>query len=340
LPLRGQPGVLVIHAMIRTRWCIAVLAFATAWPGAAAAADLGAYPSRPIHLVVPTAPGGAGDALARESALRLSQALHAPVVVENRPGASGMLGTESVARAAPDGYTLLFMTSATHLIAPAVAGSARYDPVADFEPVIDLGYAMSVVMVASDLPISTLGELVDYARAHPGALAYASSGAGSANHLDTEVLASLTGMLLLHVPYRGTADGYRALVAGEVQVMIGAITSAQPHIAAGKVRPLAVMARARSPLLPAVPTLAELGFGDADVRKWMGIAAPAHTPRAVVASVNGALAHMLATASMRAWMQKNGFEVTGGTPAEFRRIVVEDDAKWNGIVGRVVREAR
>jgi len=330
--------VLVID-VIRIRWCIALLALATPWLGTAAA-DGGAYPSRPIHLVVPTAPGGAGDSLARESALRLSQALHAPVVVENRAGASGMVGTESVARATPDGYTLLFVTSATHLIAPAVAGTARYDPVGDFEPVIDLGYAMSVVMVGADLPVATLGELVAYARAHPGALAYASSGAGSANHLDTEVLASLTGLSLLHVPYRGTADGYRALIAGEVQVMIGALTSALPHITAGRVRPLAVMARARSPLLPGVPTLAELGYGGADVRKWMGIAAPAGTPHAIVASVNGALARMLATPSMRAWMQKNGFEVAGGTPAEFRRILVEDEARWNAIVVRVVREGR
>jgi tripartite-type tricarboxylate transporter receptor subunit TctC len=326
--------------MIRIRWCIALLALATAWPGAGTAADGSAYPSRPIHLIVPTAPGGAGDALARESALRLSQALKAPVVVENRPGASGMVGTEGVARAAPDGYTLVFITSATHLIAPAVAGLARYDPVADFEPVIDLGYAMSVIMVASDLPVATLGELVDYARARPGVLAYASSGAGSANHLDTEVLASLTDMSLLHVPYRGTADGYRALVAGEVQVMIGAVTSALPHITAGRVRPLAVMAHARSSLLPAVPTLAELGYGDADVRKWMGIAAPAGTPRAIVATLNGALAHALAIPSMRAWMQRNGFEVAGGTPNDFRRILVEDDAKWSAIVGRVVREGR
>jgi tripartite-type tricarboxylate transporter receptor subunit TctC len=325
--------------MIRTRGCIALLALATVWCGIAIAAE-GAYPSRPIHLIVPTAPGGAGDALARETAHRLSLALKAPVVVENRAGASGMVGTESAARAAPDGYTLLFMTSATHLIAPAVAALGRYDPVADFEPVIDLGYAMSVVMVSADLPVSTLPELVDYARARPGALAYASSGAGSANHLDTEVLASLTGMSLLHVPYRGTADGYRALVAGEVHVMIGAVTSALPHIHAGRVRPLAVMAHARSPLLPQVPTLAGLGFGDADVRKWMGIAAPAGTPRAIVAMLNGALGHALATPSMRGWMQKNGFEVAGGTPDEFRRILVEDEAKWNGIVARVVREGR
>jgi tripartite-type tricarboxylate transporter receptor subunit TctC len=217
---------------------------------------------------------------------------------------------------------------------------ARFDPVTDFEPVIPMGYAMSVILVRGSLPVTTLPELVRYAHARPGKLAYASSGAGSANHLDTEVLATLTGMSLLHVPYRGTADGYRALLANDVQLMIGAITSALPPIRSGDARPLAVMARHRSTLLPDVPTLAEVGVGDADVRKWLGVVAPAGTPRAIVARLNETLDGILRTPSMQAWMRDHGFETGGGPPDEFRRILADDTLKWKAIVSRIEHDTR
>ncbi len=313
---------------------VALAPFAKTAAAGEAAAD---FPSRPIHLVVPSAPAGAIDALAREIATRLSQRLGVPVVVENRAGASGIVGTEAVAHAVPDGYTLLLATSATHAIASAVAGVVRYDPVSDFDPVIDLVFATSVVVVDRSMPVATLGDLVRHAHAHPGALAYASSGAGSANHLDMEVLSALTGMTLLHVPYRGTADGYRALLAGEVQVTIGAVTSALPYLESGRLRALAVMAQRRSPLLPDVPTLVEAGAAEADVRKWMGVMAPARTPPAVIERLHAALAAILASPDVASWLAAHGFEPAGGAPEDFRRTLELDVPRWKRVVDRVVR---
>jgi len=317
-------------------WRLVILLLCAAPLHAVGASDPAAFPDRPIHLIVPSAPAGAGDALAREVATRLARTLNVGVLVDNRPGAGGVVGTELAARATPDGYTLLLATSATHLIAAIVSGTTRYDPVADFEPVINLAYATSVIVVSRDAPVRTLDELTRYSRARPGVLAYASSGAGSANHLDMEVLCALTGMSLLHVPYRGTADGYRALIAGDVQVMVGAITSALPHIQAGNVRPLAVMSQRRYPLLPDVPTMTEVGVGAADVQKWLGIVAPAGTPQPVIHRLHAALAEIVASPDMSEWLRANGFESAAGSRAEFATRIAGDLDKWRGIVQRVV----
>jgi tripartite-type tricarboxylate transporter receptor subunit TctC len=165
------------------------------------------YPTHTIRIIVPTAPNGAGDALARELGNHLESALRVPVVIENRPGASGIIGNDYVAHAAPDGYTLLFATSATHIISAQVIANLSYDPLRDFTPVVNAGYATSVIVVNATLPVNTLAEFIDYARARPGRLNYASSGIGSGNHIDTEVFSAIAGVDLMHVPYRGTADG-------------------------------------------------------------------------------------------------------------------------------------
>ena len=232
------------------------------------------YPSRTIRIVVPSARGGAGDSIARLLAERLGSVLRTPVIVENRPGASGLVGNEYAMRSPADGYTLLFATSATHVITAFTMDRLPYDPQRDFTPVINAAYATSVMVVASTLPVVTLRDFIAYARARPRQLYYASSGVGSANHVDTEVFAALAGISLIHIPYRGTADGYRALLADEVQVMFGAVTSALPHVEGGRLRALAVLTDQRSPVLPEVPTLAEAGLPDVDVRKWLGLVAP------------------------------------------------------------------
>jgi len=293
------------------------------------------YPSRPIHLIVPTAPGGAGDLLARELGDRLAAILRVPVVVENKPGGSGVLGNDSVAHSAPDGYTLLFATSATHIIAAQLIAGLAYDPIRDFTPVVNAAYATSVIVVNGALPVYDLAELVSYARARPGMLNYASSGVGSANHLDTEVFAALAGIRLMHIPYRGTADGYRALLVNEVQVMVGAITSALPYVRSGQLRALAVLADKRSPLLPDVPTIAQAGLGSVDVHKWLGLLAPAHTPAQVIDRVNGAINAILREPATRAWMEREGFEIAGGSSTEFARIMQADDRKWRDLLHRL-----
>ncbi|HZI85108.1 MAG TPA: tripartite tricarboxylate transporter substrate binding protein [Casimicrobiaceae bacterium] len=293
------------------------------------------YPSRPIRIIVPSAPGGAGDVIARFVGEALATELHATVIVENRAGGSGVIGNDLAANAPPDGYTLLFATSATHIISAHAIAKLPYDPLRDFVPVINVGYATSVVVVNSALPIASLQELIAYARAHPGELNYASSGTGSANHIDTEVFASLAGIRLTHVPYRGTADGYRALLNNEVQLMFGAITSALPYIEAGRVRPLVVLVDRRSPLLPDVPTIAQAGLPSVDVRKWLGLVAPAATPPRIVERLNRTLDAILHEPKTRSWMDRQGLELAGGSASDFDAVLRADFAKWDGLVRRL-----
>jgi len=311
------------------------LALALVVGAPAAVAQSPNYPSRPIRIIVPSAASGAGDLIARYIGDALSRALHTPVVIENRPGGSGVIGNEFAAHAAPDGYTLLFATSATHIIASHAIANLRYDPLRDFTPVINIAYATSVVVVSSALPVTTLGELIAFAKERPRKLNYASSGVGSANHVDTEVFAALAGIELTHIPYRGTADGYQALLKDEVQLMFGAITSALAYIEAGRLRPLAVLVDRRSPLLPGVPTIAQAGLPGVDVRKWLGLVAPAGTPPEIVARVNASLDAILHLPSSRAWLERQGLELAGGSPAEFDVVLHADDAKWAATLRRL-----
>lgn len=308
---------------------IAAFAFGSLSTAAALSQD---YPSRPIHLIVPTASGGAADLVARQVGERLGRALGTTVVVENKPGASGLIGSDLVAHAAPDGLTLLFATSATQVINAYAIGRLPYDPLRDFTPIINLGYLTSVVVVSPALPVHTIAELIAYARARPGVLNYASSGTGSANHIDTEIFAALAGINLVHVPYRGTADGYRALLRNEVQIMLGSITSALPYIRAGTLRALAVLVDRRSPLLPDVPTIAEAGLGSVDVRKWFGVLAPAGAPPEIVQRLNGTLDSIIHEPAMRAWLERQGVDPGGGSAQDFDEVLRADYARWGGMV--------
>ena len=308
------------------------VAFAAA-PVAAQPSD-DAYPTHAIRVVVPTAPGGLGDVLARYLGERLALALRVPVFIENKAGAGGIIGEEAVARAPADGYTLLFSTAPTHVIAPLTTRVA-FDPDRDFTPVFSAALATSVIVVNPKLPVTTLADFIRYAKERPGTLNYASSGVASANHIDTEVFSAVAGVTLVHVPYRGTADGYRALIADEVQVMFGAVTSALPAIEARKVRPLVVLTDRRSPVLPDVPTMAEAGLFNVDVRKWLGFVAPAGTPPAIVARLNAALDAIVREPATRSWMERQGLEPVGGSSESFARYLVQDEAKWRAIVTRM-----
>ena len=292
------------------------------------------YPAKTIRIVVPTAPGGAGDILARYLGERLGVSLRVPVVIENRPGAGGLIGTEAAARAPADGYTILFGATPTHVIAPLLM-RASFDPLQDFAPVFNAAYTTSVLVVNDRMPVRTMADFIAYAKARPGVLNYASSGVGSANHIDTEVFTAVAGVRLVHIPYRGTADGYRALAADEVQVMFGAVTSALPAIASGKARPLAVLTSVRSPILPDVPTLGEAGLRDVDVRKWQGFLVPAGTPAEIVALLNATFEKIVREPEVRDWIERQGLEAAGGSAESFARYLAKDEDKWRAIVGRL-----
>ncbi len=259
-----------------------------------------AYPVRPIRLIVPAAPGGTVDLLARVLGERLETMLGVPVVVDNRPGANGIIGNELANRSTPDGNTLLAATTATHVMTPHVVASLSYDPLADFVPVINLVYQTKVVLVSTALGVTTLGELVALARSRPGQLNYASTGMGSSSHLDTEQLAALTGIELVHIPYRGSAQTVAAVSANEVQVLLASVTAALPALSGGRARALAVMADRRSPLVPGVPTMVEAGLPRLDVQTWIGFVAPAGTPPLIVEKLNHALNGILRSPDLRA----------------------------------------
>jgi tripartite-type tricarboxylate transporter receptor subunit TctC len=245
------------------RTAVALLCGGAMWLVGSAAADV-AYPNRPIRVIVPQAPGGTVDLL-RVFAERTEATLGVAVVVDDRPGANGIIGNELAKRAAPDGYTLLAASTSTHAITPQVAANLPYDPLRDFVPVVNIAYQTKVVLVSNALGVGTVGELAALARSRPGHLNYASAGQGSSSHLDTEQLAALLGIELVHIPYRGSTQTVAALIANEVQVLLASVSAAQAAVAAGRVRALAVMAEERSPLLPNVPTMVEAGLPDLDV---------------------------------------------------------------------------
>jgi tripartite-type tricarboxylate transporter receptor subunit TctC len=289
---------------------------------------------------VPQAAGGTADLVARMLADRLEPMLGVPIVVDDRPGAGGVIGTEIVRRAPPDGYTWLLASTATHAMAPQVLPSATFDPQRDFTAVANLAWQTKVVLVSAAVPVATLGELVAYARKRPGQLNYASTGVGSSSHLDTELLAAATGIALHHVPYRGSGQTVTAVSVDEVQVLIASVTAALPAIEAGRARPLAVLSGVRSPLLPSVPTIAEAGVPSLDVRTWLGLVAPAGIPWAIVDELDRRIDRLLESAAVRAWFEAQGLEIATGTPTSFEALIRADVAKWGELARRLGIRAR
>lgn len=289
------------------------------------------WPSRAIRIVVPQAAGGTADLVARMLADHLEPVLGVPVVVDDRPGAGGLIGTDIVKRAAPDGYTWLLASTATHAMAPQVIAGATIDPLRDFTPVANVAWQTKVVLASAALPVASLGELVAYARKRPGELNYASTGVGSSSHLDTELVAATTGIALHHVPYRGSGQTVSAISVDEVQVLIASVTAALPAIETGRARPLAVLSARRSPLLPAVPTIAEAGVAGLDVQTWLGLVAPAGTPWAIVDELARRIGTVLDAPSARAWFDAQGLEIASGTPTSFEALIQADVTKWGNL---------
>ncbi len=272
---------------LERRWsCALVGALALALPLAAAAARADDYPSHPIKLIVPYAPGGGADAVARIVAKRVSETIGQPMVIENRGGAGSIIGTEDVHKADPDGYTLLLGQSGPISINPAVYKELPYDPEKDFAPITMTTAYPYILVVNAKLPVKSLQDFVAMVKAKPGEFNYGTTGVGAANHLVTELFSSKAGLKMVHVPYRGTALAVADLLAGQVTMVFADPVSALPHMQAGTLRALAVTSKERSPVAPDVPTIAESGYPGFDAIAWHGILAPANTPPAIIAKLH------------------------------------------------------
>ncbi len=299
--------------------------------GMAGAAD---YPDQPIRLVVPFPAGGGADNLARMIMPRVEKILGQPIVIDNRPGAGGNVGAEIVAHAPPDGYTLLYGTNGTHAINKSLYGNLRFDPVKDFAPVSRMTQIAAMLIVNPAFPVDTVGGLVAYAKAHPGEVNFASAGNGTTSHLAGVLFASMTGIDIVHVPYRGGAAAMTDLVGGQVQMMIDVMPSAYPQVKGGKVRGIAVTTARRSPAAPEFPTIAESGVPGFEVSAWDGILAPAGTPSAVIDKLNAAIRQALEDPQLVAQLQASGAQPVPGTPADFARHISAETEKWAAVVKR------
>ena len=292
------------------------------------------YPSKPVHLILPFPPGGGTDILGRLIGEQLTVRLGQPVVQENRGGAGGNLGAEAVARAAPDGYTLL-LAAPTLAISPTLYPKLAYDPLKDLAPIALVATVPNVMVTHPSVPARTLQEFIALAKRRPGELNFGSGGAGTSNHLGGELFNVVAGVKLVHVPYKGVNLAMQDVLAGNVQLVFIGIPAAAPHIRAGKLRALAVVAPQRSSALPDVPTAAEAGLPGFEVTTWYGVLAPAGTPRAIVERLNTELGRIMLAPELQPRLADMATEPRSGTPEAFAAYLREETAKW----GKVIRDA-
>jgi putative tricarboxylic transport membrane protein len=289
------------------------------------------YPSRPIRLIVPYAPGGGADSVARVVAKRVSETIGQPIVIENRGGAGSIIGTDLVAKAEGDGYTLLLGQSGPISINPAVYKDLRYDPINDFAPVTMTTAYPYILAVNAKSPVKSVQDLVALARSKPGSLNYGTTGIGAANHLVTELFSSKAGLKMTHVPYRGTALAVADLIGGQVDVVFSDPISVLSHLQAGTLRALAVTSKERSPVVPEVPTIAASGFPGFDAIAWHGILAPASTPPAIVKRLNAEIVSALQNPETRTLLTNQAMQTVGNTPDEFAAFIKQDIAIWKAV---------
>ena len=300
----------------------------------AAGMALAQYPQRPLRVVVPYAAGGSTDVLARIVGQRLTERLGQQVVVDNRTGAGTIIATEIVARAAPDGYTLLMATPPL-AVAPSLYAKLPFDPARDFAAVTNIAGTSNVLVVHPAVPAQSVKQLVALAKAQPGKLAYGSSGTGGASHLAMELFRSMAGIEIVHVPYKGGAVAVTDLLGGRLQLLFANLTTIQPHLKTGRARALAIGTAQRSPLAPDLPTVAEAGLAGYEANNWNGVVVPAGTPAAVVERLHREIVAVIAEPAMRERLLASAFEPIGDTPAQFARYLAAERVKW----GKVVREA-
>jgi len=311
--------------------CILALVLAIATPAITQAQN---YPNRPIRMIVPFSPGGAADTPGRMLMQRVSEALGQQVVFDNRPGAGGTIGAEAVAKAAPDGYTLLLISN-THLISASLYKNLTYDAVTDFAPVLQFGDAPNVLVVNPSLPAKSVRELIALAKANPGNINYASSGNGSSQHLFCALFGSMAGINMFHIPYKGSARATTELLSGEVKVGCPGIAGMMQYIKDGRLRALAVTGAERSAELPDVPTIAEAGVKGYEASLWLGILGPAALPKDVIAKLNTTISGILKQPDTQASLRKVGTEIVYRSPEEFGKFLRAEQQKWSKVVKEI-----
>ena len=314
------------------RWLIAVIVCAFLAP-----AQAQTWPSKPVRIVVPFPPGGTTDIVARSIGVELQRMWQHAVVIENRPGAGGNIGADLVAKAAPDGYTLLMGTVGTHAINKALfeqnGAKMPFDPAKDFVPITLAAGVPNVMVINPKLPVNTVAEFIAYAKARPGQLNMASSGNGTSIHLSGELFKTVTGVYMVHFPYRGSAPAITDLIAGNMNVMFDNLPSALPHIKSGRLKALAVTSRTRSPALPDVPTIEEAaGLKGFDASSWFGLFAPAGTPRTIVDKIQADVAKALAQPEVRERFIAQGADPGGNTSDQFAAFIRAETDKWTRVV--------
>ena len=306
-----------------------ITALFCAVPARAAPGD---YPNKPVRFIVPFSAGGGADIVARAIAQRLGELLGQPVVVDNRTGAAAIIGMEAAAKSAPDGYTIVLGQTGPNSINPGLYEHLPYDAVKDFAPVTLATTYPYVMVVHPSVPAKTVKEFIDYARTKPGELTFASAGTGAANHLAAELFASMSGVKLVHVPYKASAPALVDVIAGHVSMMLDPVITCLPHVKQGKLRALGVTSLKRSPVASDLPTLAETGLPGYEAIGWHGVFAPAGTPREIVDRLNAEIAKALRTAEIRARFAEQGAEPVGNTPEQFQEFLKGDLAKWTQVI--------
>jgi tripartite-type tricarboxylate transporter receptor subunit TctC len=296
---------------------------------AASAAD---YPVKTVRMVVPFAAGGSTDLLARNIAQRLNETWKQPVIVDNRAGGGGIVGSEVVAKSPPDGYTLLVGTVTTHAVSASLYRKLPFDPQRDFTPIIEWAHIPQMLSVHPSIPVRSVKELVALAKGRPNALNYGTAGAGSASHMAMALFESMARVKMVHVPYKGTGPALTDLLGGHLGLMFDVIMTSLPHVKSGKLRTLGLSSLKRSPLTPDVPTIAESGYPNFEAMVWFGQFAPANTPADVVRKINEDTARALQSPKMREILASQGLEVVAGTPADFTQRVAAEIGKWRKVI--------
>jgi tripartite-type tricarboxylate transporter receptor subunit TctC len=311
----------------RTRILMRAMLVATAFVAAARLAVAGEYPDKPIRLLLPFPAGGAVDIVARVVTSRMAEQLGRPFVIENRAGAGGVIATDATAKAAPDGYTLL-LTSPNHTINAALNGKLPYDSERDLAPISIVAEVPELLVSHPAAPFTSFAGFLDYARNNPGKLNYASAGNGTLPHVTMELLLRRTGISVAHIPYRGAAPAMTDLLAGQVQVKMDTYTTSAPLIADGRLRALAIASRERSALLPDIPTIAEKGVAGYEGILWIGLMAPAGTPKAIVDKLAAAARDAVRSPATAARLRHDGVDVSGSTPEAFAALIAKETVQW------------
>jgi len=290
------------------------------------------YPTKPINFIVPYGAGGGADSRSRQIAQKMSVILKQPIIVDNKPGAGGNIGTEFISRAAPDGYTIGMGNFAPMAVNKTLFGNLRYDPETDLTPIILIEKGPLVLVVNPNSPYKTVQDIVAAAKAKPGALTFSSGGIGGSHQLSAELFEQNAGIEMLHVPYKSGSAGLTDLMAGNVTMMFDQMYSAMPSIKAEKLRAIAITSKKRSPLLPNIPSFAEVGYPKVEVLNWQGLIAPKGTPKAIIDRLNAAANEALQDPQLRELMLSQGNEIGGGSPADFAALIKTESAKWGAVV--------